>query len=798
MKSDINSLINVEQAQKYFDALFGQYDIPDEAVGAFAIRGVGEKNTPADGVLRSSEWLSGNLASGLQEKLTRWAAHNGGAFVVPAFVKDGEPSIKEDDVIAFTSILVDLDKADPLASLKYASVYLGSPSIVIESGGTTEQGKKKLHAYWLLTEPTFNVSETARAREVLAMKLGGDPSFGRVPQIIRIPGSVHLKGGVPNKVNLGYVDPDTQYDYDTLIEKIHELQPIEAYRDSFEMWHAKKNGALMPMMGERGGLTFSNASSAIPASGSEVAAALTQDIHEGGSEADRTRFSEFSKVAGHYIHCARLGEITIEEALAYTGGWVTAHMVPPWETSKVLNEFYGILNKDIRDKGAIIPPSEHRQHPSHNLTITTPEGEANPAPENPLLVWAAHRWVKPGGAPERKWLVRGLLPAKKPSALVAEGGAGKTYMMLDLGLKVAGGSEDNPQTWLGEPIANDAYGSVVIITAEDDMDELKIRLSEIDPSGLRYRAADKLIVLPLTDVGGTFPLATSRKIHRAGVTIDEHGPTEKWDQLVAFMKGLPDLKLVVIDTMNATSHGDENSATVVQEYFRQATRVCGELGAALVVTHHFKKQNPKEPIVTLADAKGAFRGSDAIRSSVRQMITIWEAHDFKTKMEGMGLKPGPQMLYRAAVTKANNREAFKDTKTLLRTDSGTLEDVTMRANVASQARVAEARAWLLCAIARAASAGHPYAMGKSSVNNPASRAGELPPFVRKWSVRAFEQTLKEMESEGFLVKTPKGFLDVKGGPLAGGLVEVDTKIAYRAPDWDACRYDPATMKIVSA
>jgi hypothetical protein len=784
-------LINVDAAAAFFNALFGQYELPDGATGAFAVRGVGEKDTPAEGALRSSEWLLGDLKENLREKLLRWASNNGGAFVVPAFVRavEDKPNIHEEDVVAFTSILVDIDKGDPVAALKHVVPFMGVPSIVVESGGRTEQGKPKLHAYWLFSEPATDVQEIAVARELLAMKLGGDPSFGRVPQIIRIPGSVHLKGGVPNVVKLVRCDANLTYEAAELVEKIHEMQPAPEHKDAYERWRLKKEGGgQLTLAG--GGLSFGPNSAGMGGAQSGAGQALTSDIHAGGEE-DRTRWSEFSKVAGHYIHCARQGEITIEEALTYTGGWVSAHMVPPWASDRVINEFRGILNKDIRDKGPIAPPSEH----AHNLVITTPEGDVNPIPENPLLVWAAHRWAHGGKAPERRWLVKGLLPAKKPSALVAEGGAGKTYASLELGLKIAGGSDENPQMWMGEPIPNDAYGSAVIITAEDDMDELKIRLAEIDRQGLRSRAGDRLIILPLIDVGGTFPLATSRKIHRSGVTIDEHGPTEKWDQLVAFMKGLPDLRLVVIDTMNATMHGEENSATVVQEYFRQATRVCGELGAALLVTHHFKKQNPKDPIMNVADAKSAFRGSDAIRSSVRQMITIWEAHDYRAKMESMGLKPAPQMLYRAAVTKANNREAYRDVKTLLRQEDGTLQDVTLQADVATTKRVAEARAWLLCAVGLAAMAGRPYTSAKSGVNSMHGRAGELPPAIKRWSARAFETTLNELERDGYLVKTAKGYLDIKDGILARGMVEVEKTTAYQAPDWSLYEYDAHTLRV---
>src|SRR3546814_20793929 len=72
---------------------------------------------------------------------------------------------------------------------------------------------------------------------------------------------------------------------------------------------------------------------------------------------------------------------------------------------------------------------------------------------------------------------------------------------------------------------------------------------------------------------------------------------------------------VIVDTLNATLHGEENSAAVIQEYVRAIAPICGELGAAFVVTHHIRKQG-KEPIRDMddIDRKSVVRGK---RESVR-------------------------------------------------------------------------------------------------------------------------------------------------------------------------------------
>src|SRR3546814_15400180 len=76
-------------------------------------------------------------------------------------------------------------------------------------------------------------------------------------------------------------------------------------------------------------------------------------------------------------------------------------------------------------------------------------------------------------------------------------------------------------------------------------------------------------------------------------------PSAQWARLMSAISGIRDrggwVSAVIVDTLNATLHGEENSAAVIQEYVRAIAPICGELGAAFVVTHHIRKQG-KEPI----------------------------------------------------------------------------------------------------------------------------------------------------------------------------------------------------------
>src|SRR3546814_19566565 len=95
--------------------------------------------------------------------------------------------------------------------------------MVVYSGGTTDSGHPKLHVYFALTEPTAETARVGRLRHVLAGKCGGDPAFQRITQIIRVPGTVHAKGGIARTVSIAQHDRQREYDLEDLAERIEEL-----------------------------------------------------------------------------------------------------------------------------------------------------------------------------------------------------------------------------------------------------------------------------------------------------------------------------------------------------------------------------------------------------------------------------------------------------------------------------------------------------------------------------------------------------------------------------------------------
>lgn len=754
-------LVDEAQIRQYIEMMFGNcFWKPHHFIN---VRGIGEKSTPKEGKHNEDMWLQPGLhaddadeyvVSSIASYCETWAQYHVASFVVPCVLNQARGT--SEAVELFTAVQVDLDCGDTAAKAGWLQEHLGEPSMVVHSGGMTEAGLPKLHVYYALEEPATDIHRITELRHMLAAKAGGDLQFGRgtpdnplgrAHQPIRIPGSVHAKGGKASVCRIIH-DSGKRYDID-MFQTALAKAPAGP-------WAPSAPAGATPEM------VFGPTHNQRP----DATAALVTEIHEGGDE-DRSRWSEFNKVAGHYIHTARTGAMALAQAKDAAEGWMNTQMVPPWPKARFDREWGALVNRDMQANGPFPEMVEVKP-----LVVN---------PELGLLEWATHRWSQ--GAPKpRQWLVRGLLLAGKHHLLAAEGGAGKTYAMLELALKVASMGDGEELLWFGERV--ETMGTAVVITTEDDADELHIRLSELDPEGRRFKAGDRLIVVPTINAGGSFPLVERDRFGK-------NTSSQRWLEFMSHLEKVTDLKLVVIDTLNSTMHGDENSATVINEYVRALSPVVGKMGAALIVTHHIRKQGD-EPIKNAEDMAAAVRGSSAIGGAFRAVLGIWHAHDFKKRMHTMGLVPMAKTCWRMAVLKANNPEMFKSTKTLIRDAVGKLVDAT--AQDRTDVEWAEEKpAWLLAAIKMAAEAGCPYIrQGKNGSSGAFGRRHEMHPMLRDMGWRGMEALLERLLREGRITlaagagSRARNILDVPDGPYATNKRGEDQARGAWAnlPDWD--------------
>jgi len=507
-------------------------------------------------------------------------------------------------------------------------------------------------------------------------------------------------------------------------------------------------------------------------------------VHAGGEVV--TRFGEFNRVAGHYLHCVRRGDMNKDTAFEALSGWVISHMKPAWPETKVRTEWEALVRQDVSSKGAF----------TEKKPGTEAVEAALPIGENGLLAWSAHRWIV-DPVPEHEELVEGLVLKGEPHLFVGEGGSGKTFLVADLALKVAAWNAGESFYWCGQKIRGG--GTAVLILCEDSQTEMHIRIKQLDQGGLISQAGDRLIVLPMTNIGGAFPL-TERDFKTGGTVT-----SDKWRRMLDLMKALPEPPvLVAIDTLNSVSHGDENSNVVIAEMMREAHRVCGELGAALLINHHIRKSN--EPLRSLEELRSAIRGASAIPSYFRINFGMFHASDFERRMKAMGMVPKRGAMWKFGIVKANIHGLLSGERTLLRNQIGLLEDITAKDSYAA-VNVNERVAWMVYAIQQAASALHPYAVGgKNAANGLYKRRNELPQILRGVGWREFGHLVEDALVKGLLVpcavrgSKSKTYLDVPGGVLSQDEVGVTIAAgAYNSvPDWEDYYFDADAGEVVLA
>jgi len=758
-KKAAETLFDQDQIKEYLDFLFEYVDWePGQYVN---VRGLGEKGTDKEGVFREQFFIEParqDLKAEVIRHAQRWSEHGIGSFILPAVLDAA--SGEENHVILMPNIVCDLDSGDTATARAQLAKIIGMPSLTVFSGGETDTGAIKQHLYWRLTEPCDDPGTITNIQERIARHVGGDwQAFKRSTQIIRIPGSVHGKGGNPRRVIMSD-GADTELEISDAVELVNASIP------TIQNTLPSVSGA---MNFQRG------------AHKRTVADTMAAEVTEGGDE-HNNRWSAFSQVAGHYIHQVRLGFMSLEEAQNLTHGWMTANMAPAWPMQRFVQEFTGLLNKDTKSNGPL-PPDPR------DVAVQ----EAAKPWIHDLKDWAAHRWV-PKEKPVRRFLVEGLIPAGVPMLFAAEGGAGKTFAMLDLALSMAAADGKKTMRWMGNMITEEATDKyVILITAEDGKDELAIRLHDLDTGYYRDEAGDKLIILPLSDMGGAFPLVERG---RDGLT----AASGRWTKLLDLMSKLDKpISAVIIDTLNSTLHGEEISALVIQEYFRELYPVCSKFGASVIITHHIRKQG-KNKMVGIEDMREAVRGSTALGASVRAMLGMWHAHDYLRQMKAMKRQPQRGMLYRFGVLKANNPEMMQDVKMLMRQEGGMLKDVTDAVSLPKGYGM-EHGAWLELAIKLAADAGFPFS--KTGDNGLYAQRQMLPPALRNMGRDKLHDLCDILQEQSKVVtcRPAKGgtiskWLDIPNGRFAEGNGYVSVG-AWEPPRWDdVYEYDPSCDLVV--
>ena len=314
-----------EQLGVFLDVVFGYCE------GLIPVRGFVDKGQGRDGK-PNNIWIDADGAA--FEKLktfATWAWREGAAlYVIPGTVA-AQGQARAHEVIQMQAIVVDLDAGDIIAKLGHLVHHLGTPTLVVESGGRTPEGALKLHVWWKLTEAASgdDLATLCRLRGDIAMKVGGDTHFRSAHQPIRVAGSVYHKGGFQRLV------------------QIREHNAVEVDLSDFG-----ERVAAMPFIPGMGAEP--------PAEGHTkptLDAILTTPVHEGGQDA-WTRFEGASAAIGHYIRLVHEGKLSPNDGWEAICQYNAAMLRPAWPPERLQQEADRLWALHVKKNGPALLRNE--------------------------------------------------------------------------------------------------------------------------------------------------------------------------------------------------------------------------------------------------------------------------------------------------------------------------------------------------------------------------------------------------------------------------------------------------------
>jgi RecA-family ATPase len=237
----------------------------------------------------------------------------------------------------------------------------------------------------------------------------------------------------------------------------------------------------------------------------------------------------------------------------------------------------------------------HLSNPNNGSSAETFQSKIN---EFTLIPAAALLQERPK---PREYLIDSFLPKRIVAGLFAPGGAGKSTFALTTAVSLAGGID------LLDTFRVQVAGTVVILSGEDDKEEMQRRLHRITAD---LSDSEKTLVgknLHILDLADQFPLFTEKP---------SHGEVEMTavPELVAsaIERSIGSVDLIIIDPASRFRGGEENIASDTTRFVQTLQYLRDRLNTTIWVAHHVNKGAK----INGANQNNA-RGSSALIDGIR-------------------------------------------------------------------------------------------------------------------------------------------------------------------------------------
>ena len=284
--------------------------------------------------------------------------------------------------------------------------------------------------------------------------------------------------------------------------------------------------------------------------------------------------------------------------------------------------------------------------------------------------WGVDRFS--GDAPEIEWLIEDILPTETPGMVCSLGGVGKSYLMMDLCVRLAAGPGIGASFAMGGRIPR--RGRAVMITAEDSSKALHRRLDQIIQESEKPKLRDWLYIVPLADHQGQKSLMA---VHGG-----EYVMTEVWDDLVEQIVEISEmpggLDLLVLDPLAAMVMADVNSDPAAGAAFWGAiSGLCARVSCSCLVTHHMNKAS-LGGVEGPMGARESIRGTTSLVDSARWVLALYlpSREEREAAEAALGESIDPLGMVFSAVVKSNDLGMTEQRVFLRDAVSGLLTDAT--------------------------------------------------------------------------------------------------------------------------
>lgn len=387
------------------------------------------------------------------------------------------------------------------------------------------------------------------------------------------------------------------------------------------------------------GLTVGAPKAATP--GAQFSASAPSDINTLMQRRckDGERTEHLTKLAGTLL-ASGVGEAEcIQKCLLWN-----SKNIEPLETDKVTSTCESII------------ASDRRNHPDRY------QSDLSKLPLFDLDAGRIDKYISTNPPPYH-WLLKDTLVVGKVGAIVALGGSSKSQLLLQIGVGVATGIPVAEHWEIGEP------GSVLILFAEDDNDEIHRRYARIQHhlklagKGKELKDIEKRLFIFSTV--GTGTLLTER------TPSGEVKVTVNVDRLLALAAQIPDLRLIILDPASRFRGGDENKNEDATRFVEALEKIAKTSGASVLIAHHSSKisyNTESEP------SQGASRGASALTDGLRWQMNLNRPSTSQASEMGVPKESLPR--YVAATITKSNYSATHAPVLMERMDDGYLSAVT--------------------------------------------------------------------------------------------------------------------------